>query len=307
MKHTFDEQASMNFLVEQSTHIEREVNEEVYPDVIYPELIPVDTSAHPFVDTITFYSMDKVGQAGWINGNADDVPMADVTRGENKSNVYMAGIGYGYGYEELQKAQMLGVPLTSDKAKAARRAYEEFMQGVALSGNQEKGFTGLFSFPNVSKSAAPKAINDAATNNEIISMFNGLLSGIATDSHLTSLADTVILPLTTLTYLSSRPMGSEGQMTLLEYLRKNNIYTLQTGKPLTIRGLVQAETAGTGGTKLMMAYRRNPQVLKLHIPMPHQFLPVREQGVLRWAVPGVFRTGGAEARRPHEMRYLEGV
>jgi len=80
-----------------------------------------------------------------------------------------------------------------------------------------------------------------------------------------------------------------------------------TGRNLTLRAVRGLETAGTGATEQMVAYRRDPQVLKLHIPMPHRFLPVYQNGPLRWVVPGVFRLGGLDIRRPMEVRYVYGI
>lgn len=57
----------------------------------------------------------------------------------------------------------------------------------------------------------------------------------------------------------------------------------------------------------MIAYRKDPQVLKAHIPMPHRFLPVYQDGPLHWVVPGVFRLGGLDIRRPKEVRYIDGI
>jgi hypothetical protein len=41
--------------------------------------------------------------------------------------------------------------------------------------------------------------------------------------------------------------------------------------------------------------------------MPHRFLPVYQDGPLNWKVPGVFRTGGLDVRRPTEMRYMDNI
>src|SRR5690606_40125940 len=86
--HTFDAQAATGFVISQTTYVERTVNETVYPDIQYPALIPVDTSAHPFAQTVTYYSSDKYGKAGWINGNADDIPLAgtELTQSEEHTS-----------------------------------------------------------------------------------------------------------------------------------------------------------------------------------------------------------------------------
>ena len=96
-------------------------------------------------------------------------------------------------------------------------------------------------------------------------------------------------------------------MSLFQWVMQTNTYTAQTGQPMMVRAAHGLSTAGVGGTQRMVAYRRSPQVLKLHYPMPHQFLPARPQGVLRWVVPGIMRLGGLDIRRPMEMCYRDGI
>jgi len=96
-------------------------------------------------------------------------------------------------------------------------------------------------------------------------------------------------------------------MTILEFIRQNNVYTAQTGSSLVIRATRKLDTAGVSGTARMVAYRRNPEVLKLHMPMPHRFLPVWQSGPLRWEIPGVMRLGGLDIRLPNEVSYVDGI
>ncbi|MNY73088.1 hypothetical protein D3C86_2117840 [compost metagenome] len=56
----------------------------------------------------------------------------------------------------------------------------------------------------------------------------------------------------------------------------------------------------------MVAYRRSPDVVKMHVPMPLRWLQA-EQRLLKFEVPGIFRLGGVEVRRPGAMRYLDGI
>jgi hypothetical protein len=141
---TFDAQAAMGFVVSQTAHIEAAVYRRKYADIQYPSLVPVDTSAPPWIKTVTYYSMDRVGEAKWINPNADDFPMADFTMDKFETSVFAAGIGYGWGIEEIAQAQMLSVGLTSEKANAARRVSEEMVDRIVLEGDTVKGFEGLF-------------------------------------------------------------------------------------------------------------------------------------------------------------------
>lgn len=56
----------------------------------------------------------------------------------------------------------------------------------------------------------------------------------------------------------------------------------------------------------MVAYRRDPGVVKIHVPMPLRWLQA-EQRLLKYEIPGIFRLGGVEVRRPGAMRYLDGI
>jgi hypothetical protein len=57
----------------------------------------------------------------------------------------------------------------------------------------------------------------------------------------------------------------------------------------------------------MVAYRRDPMVVKLHIPMIHRFLPVWQTGPIVYDIPGIFRVGSVEVRRPGAMAYVDGI
>ena len=266
----------------------------------------VDTSAHPFATTVTYYSSDKFGQANWIKGNGSDVPLAGTERAKHETGVHMAGIGYSFGYEEINQAQMLGMDLSADNAIAARRAYEEMVDGIALFGDADKNFQGLVSSSEVTAASATTGNWNSATEDQILADLNDALLAISTDTSYAAMADTLLLPYDRLNLLATTRLG-DTQITLLEFLRKNNTFTAMTGRELTIRAVRGLETAGAGSTNRMVAYRRDPQVLKPHVPMPHRFLPVFQDGPLSFVVPGVFRLGGLDIRRPKEIRYTDGI
>jgi len=305
---TFDTQAALGFVISQTAYVEQSVYAIKYADIQYPNLIPVDTSANPFAKTVTYFSSDKAGVAGWINGNSDDIPMADVEMSQYETGVYTAGIGYGYGWEEINQAQMLGMGLANDKANAARRAAEEMIDRIALEGDTTKGFEGLFDNSAVTATGATNGDWDGGTTtpDEIIQDVNDGLTNVQTATNNIVLADTLLLPYSKWNYIASRRL-TDTSMTILEFIRMNNVYTATTGAPLTIRAARKLDTQGVSSTARMIAYRRNPEVLKLHMPMPHRFLPVWQAGPLRWEIPGVMRFGGLDIRLPNEVSYIDGI
>lgn len=310
----YDAQAAFGFLLQQLTYMEPDVYRIQYADLNYAELIPVDSSAPEWVKTVTFRSLDTVGVARWQAGNGFDIPMADITRDKGEHSIYMAAIGYEWNIEELNTARMAGIALGPEKAIAARRAYAQFMYTLAFSGDTEKSLTGLFNATGMTggnvanDGTGPSRLWSTKTPALIIRDVNDLLSGIYVDSLEVEMADTLLLPLAALTYIASLPMSSTNNTTVLDFLRANNVYTQITGRPLTIRSVRGLENAGANTNDgRMIAYRRDPSVLKLHLPMPHKFLPPWQNGPMHTQVPGIFRTGGVEVRRPGAMRYADGM
>lgn len=303
----FDAQAALGFVRSQTTHVEAEVYEIRYADIQYQDLVPVDFSAHPFAKTVTYTSMDKAGQAKWLNGNAGDIPRADVEMTQYETPVYTAGIGYGWGFEEVNQAQMLGIGLTNAKAAAARRAAEQFIDTVALEGDTTKGFAGgLFNHPDVTVTAATTGSWDTATPDQILGDLNQGLQLINTATNNVIFADTMLLPYERFNLLGSTRLTDTNE-TILSFFRRNNIYTAQTGRELMLRvgrGLIDA---GQSADPRMVTYRRSPEVMKLHIPMPHRFLPVFQKDGLNWEVPGIMRLGGLDLKLPSEVSYVDGI
>ena len=105
---------AMSFLIRQTTVIEPAVYALQYQEIQYPALVPVDYSAPEWIQSVTYFSMDGVGQANWFSGLAQDVPKVELTREKFETSVSMAAIGYGYTLEELGTAQLLGMNLTAE-------------------------------------------------------------------------------------------------------------------------------------------------------------------------------------------------
>ena len=310
------QQEALGFFESQVSFIEREAYQTQYPSIQYPSLVPVDTSAPPWIRSITHYSTNQVGQAEWFTAQSQDVPLADVTRDQHMVGVEMAAIGYAYTVEEIEQARMVGISLTGERVSAARRAAEEYIDNIVINGDASQGWNGLINMPS-SGDAAVTAVNASGagaarnwtskTPDEIIADVNTLLSGMYESSRQVEMANTLLLPIRAFTHLASRRL-TDTSMTVMQFIEQSNVYRATTGNPLMIRAMRGLETSGSQATLgRAIAYMRDPSVLRLHLPMPHRFLTPYQDGPLRFVVPGIFRLGGLEIRRPGAMRYMDGV
>lgn len=293
-----DVQAALGFVTSQRTHIETGVLKRPYPAIRYASLIPVDTSANPFAPSVTFFSQDAVGKAKFVNGKGDDIPLVNIQGSKFEQTVNMGGVGYSFSLEEIGAAQQLGRNLSADGAEAARMAYEQFVDEVAMVGDAQIGVEGLFNTTGITSVAAGKTFA-TSTPQEILAEINGLLAGIMTSTQGIEMADTIVLPLEAYAQLATMQLASDSETTVLNFIQRANVYTVQTDQPLTIVGDRRL-------TDKAVIYRRDPQVLKLHMPMPLRFIPPQAVN-LEIKVLGMFRFAPVNIRRPGAVRYLTGI
>ena len=310
----FDNQQALGFLVAQTSSIEAQIYRQQYPEIIYPRIMPIDTQASEWAKSITYYSVDRVGNADWFDGMATNMPLADINRNKFEQGIEMAGVGYRYNLEELGQAMMIpGMNLSTERAEAARRAYEEFIDRLVRIGDPRKAITGLFNNPYVTRATTIQdgtggnpGLWSAKTADQSIRDVQNSLTQVYQGSNTVEMADTVLLPISNLQLLANtRVPNTYGNA--LDYLAKYNLWTATTGQALTILGSLNLDTAGLGGTARMVTYRRDPQIVKLHLPMPHRFLPVWQTGPMTFDIPGIFRVGSVEVRRPGAVAYTDGI
>ena len=314
-------QSHLGFLVSQIAHIERQVYDEQYPEIQYPELIPVSTEAPAWARTITHYSRGFTGEPERLASRANDVPLVAIQRQKYDLTIETDTIGYDYTLEEVNQAMLIpGMNLTAELASAARRSAEKKLDVYAMYGDADLDWPGLLNADtrggtgvvarNVAEGAAgvdaaAKRLWANKTTEEILRDINDLLLGVYIDSHTVLIADTLCVPPNTWSDLTSKFVNHTNE-TVLTTIRKNNVYTAKRGMYLMIREVRGLENAGAGQTGRMMAYRRDPSVLRYHIPMPLQFLePLREP--FRWLIPGIYRTAGVDIRLPANIRYGDGI
>ena len=294
-----DAQATLGFVQSQTQHVEAEVVKQEYPAITYPVDVPVDTTAPDWATSVAFFTSDIVGKPKLLNGSrGDDINYVNTTLERQSQPISMAGIGYEWGLEEIQQAAMLGMSLSADGASAAREVYERFADDVAYVGNTQMGVEGLLNNSAVATNAAGAAWA-ISTAQVILTQINGVLTNIMTTTNGIERANVLILDIVNFGLIATRTVDDTSSMTILEFIKKSNVYTATTGQPLEIK-------ANHRLTAKMVAYRKSPEVVKFHIPLSLRFLPVQANN-LQFKVPGYFRLAGVDFRRPKAAEYLTGI
>lgn len=316
----------LNFLRQQSRVLSSRAFDVEYDIVDYATLVPVNTDYPEWASGADFQVGDLAGAAKWQSGWAEDVPKADVSLINVGVDFAMYSVGYGYNVEEIGKAQHAGYPLTARKAIAARQAADIFVAETAMYGGGHPGWSGLINLSTVTPALSPDTGTSSARNwvdangvgqktaEQIVAEVNQLIMGPpSTSGVLTSLmSDTVLLPPTAYQYIVNTPYGvTSPNMSIMQYIMANNVFTTRTGRALTIRELPALSGAATNGTVTgqgrAIGYRNSQDALELPMPMPFNFLQVHQHGAMQWQIPGIGRVGQLTEIRTGAVKYLDGV
>jgi hypothetical protein len=308
-----DAQQAIGFIQPQLLRINTEIEQEIFPDFDYAQFMFVNTDGDMWDIGSLFYSGTIAGAAEFLAHKGFDMPYADVATSQFLQTNHFAGIGYEWSLGELQRASKAGRNLSNEKARSARQIAEMFCYRIAIRGAAEKGLTGIVNDPNVSAANVPAdgagglTTFASKTPDQINRDINAILNAPYNATLETQRANMLVLPTSRLQYLSSTRIGADANMTILRFIRENNVYTLETGQPLNIRGSRELETAGAGGTARAMAYDNRREVVQFHLPGPHEFLPAFQKSSMTWEVAGIMNVGGVEIRRPKAFAYRDGI
>jgi len=299
------------FLQGQLEYVEQRIYEVKYRDIVYPQLVPVSSEAGPWAESISYESMDQRGQAKFISSKGLDVPLVDISGAKTTIPVQHAALGFEYSLQELRASSQLGRQLDVRRGLAVRRGVEEFAQSVCFIGSAAHGLPGFINnaaipFADVANGAGGTGPWSNKTPDEMLLDVNTLINGIWDTAKTIELVDTLLLPPAQFADAATRRLNAINETTVLEFIQKKNLYTARTGQALTIMPLGELEGAGAAATDRMVAYRRDPEVLTFHFPMPLQFLAPQPRG-LGFLVPGEFRVSGCEVRYPLACGFADDI
>jgi hypothetical protein len=309
-----DAQVGRAFLTPQLYRIETQVYLRKYPNADLNGLIPINTDGDMWDVGTVFYSMDEVGKAEFLSGKGFDMPYAATLSDQKSRGYHLAGIGYEWSTQELQRAAKMGRSLPTDKAGAARKAAQFFKRSVAMTGRtpgaatSEKGWTGFVNDPNVpaanvAADGTGSATGFATKNPDQISRdIWAAVNAVEAQTKETHTATTVALPTAKLRYIEQTRMSDTGS-TILAYIRGNR----DGGENITFKAIRELAGAGASGTDRMVAYDSSEEVIQFHLPGDHEFLPAFQKSSMTYEVGGIMNVGGTEVRLPKAVTYRDGI
>lgn len=276
-----------------------------YPSLKARALIPMSTEVDPGATAIIYQQYDEYGAAKLIASYADDLPLVDIAGEEFTSPVKGVGAAYSFSIQEMRSAAMAGVPLSSRKARAARRAIELAIDNIAFEGNVKANLTGFANNVNVPVTTAANPGSGTTwavkTPEQILADLHENVKDIVTTTLETHTPDTVVLPTDQYARIAQTHMSADNSITVLKAFLEQNPYinTVESWYKLAT-----ADAAGTGPR--MITYLKDPEVLTLEIPQDFEQFPPEVRN-LSTLINCHARIGGCIIYYPMAIQYMDGI
>lgn len=320
----FKDASLLSVLQTQVSRINVRVMEAPLTDITYPSLLPVNQNYDSWQPDTSVISMGAgVGEAKWISGYAKDVPLVETTASIAAIPFSVFAVGWETNYEELGLAANAGMNISDVKARIGRRKAEEFIQSKVLSGDADKGWTGLINKAGITPTvASTKAaggtfwvLNTGALNataSEIAKDMMNLILGPVSNTSIVRpiIADTVALPSLAYRALASTFTDAlNGGISYLEWVRRQVSGAMPgtTFQIVEIPELSTASTVGTAGSGRAIGYRRSVDILEFPVPFAFRYLNEYRDSPLGFMTPGWARIGQVTVWDPRGFRYLDSI
>ena len=322
MKRATDSTDPLAFMISELAHTEARMFEKQKIPPLWKDLVPVSYEAPPWAETVEYQTFERTGQGERLNADASDLPRVGVKFGRKQIQVEGGGLSYGYNVQELIASQQLKRPLPDLLMSAAVDGANLHLNEVALFG--EDNFYGLSNVPQTLvtpvKATTGKWDSSLTSPIDILADVNAGITAIYKNTGTNDFPDTVAMPIDALNALGTRlVVASSGgvvvptNMTILAFLKENNLAKQQRDIDVNFVGVPGLETAGvlTGGGSYsgksrVIYYKKDPGRCVMHVPQPLTFLAPQLR-LLEVIVPGHYRYAGFELRYPKSLYYQDQV
>ena len=253
------------------------------------------------------------GYAGipWYNGQAD-IPGVSVDGEKVNTFLRLAAQQISYDAFELARSQMLNQPIDRQKFDALNILYQMGLDEMVYIGSDVTGSGksyGLLNNPNVAYDLVTTGVSGYTwalkTPAEIVKDINDILSAGLIASGMALVPSDIIINPANFALIASKPMSDLSLQTVLQYVTTNNLYTAQTGKPLTIKFTKWATGRGQSSYNRMVAYTNRKDLLRFPL------VPIRaEQSYYRgisFIRPYVWMLGEVELVKPETIIYRDEI
>lgn len=237
----------------------------------------VEFTSNYFVD----YATSGANQHGIIGGETNNIPIIQANVTKDTYPVFTFANNIKVPFLDQQRMNQIGRSLDQIFDEGLRLNYNKALDQNVYQGFSDFGTTGLVNNPNVTASVAP--LNEAGTSRkwvdksptEIMADVNNVLvaTWAASQYDITGMANHILIPPADFAYINTTLVSTAGSISILEYLKRNNIATSQ-GRSLEIlpsRWTIDAGVTtitGDNPSDRLVAYCNDENRVCFDLPVP---------------------------------------
>ncbi len=257
------------------------------------------------------------GGKHWIGKDANAIGSIALDIGKTTNPLYLWGLEISYTLPELASAAQLGRPIDTQKYNAMKLKHQMDTDEQVYIGDTVLNNEGLLNSSLVTSETAAVAGDTSPTGNTtstlwtdktpdlILADVNTLLTDCWEATGWSVMPSKLLLPPAQFSYLVSQKINSLGSMSIMTYIKENNLVKTGTGRDLDIQPVKWATGRGSDSTDRMMAYTNEED--RVRFPMvPLQHTPVEYRSIYQMTTY-YGRLGVVEWVYPETGRYMDGI
>ena len=289
----------------QLQHMRAQILDRPYPELKARQLIPQQSESPAGAEEFAYIVADQVGMFELITNYSDDLPVTDVKGEKEVVDIAEFGGAVHYSVNDVERANMAGVPLTSRKMISNRDAAERKFERIGWLGDEKSGLYGMLTVPNATKeTASTKAAGGTTWANNAIAteVYADLVRPIiqqTEDTNEIERPNTYVLSLSDLEYANSVFFDdASGQSALARF--KQNYPEVSINSSAYMKG------AGAGDTNVILAFKNDPMKVAMETPLPYNLMAPQFRNLVT-VINARLRTAGVVAYFPLSITIIEGL
>jgi hypothetical protein len=308
--------AGLNYLTYTNIAVQTQIESIFYSKYRVPSWFPMKTDIPEGSEAYQYSKIDTFGEARFVENYGTNASSAGVSMGENTYPLRRGAIDMKWADRDLQQATLQGIPLKSKLTEASTLGCKKHMELVAL-GTAQDGFEngGLLNHTDISISTEATPWNALPDTADVISRIGQRIAQIIEDTNEIfggvidgplAIYGTTALRQFLNTQITLNGVGT-GQ-SIWEYIRYNNVWSQETGNPLTYIQVKEMGTAGVGDTqRILFGYPTSDEVWEMgaSISVPRIQRIVTE--VYGYRSGMIYEISGLNVKRNGGLLYVDNV
>ena len=268
----------------------------------------------------------------WIGRNANQVPRSSVDIQKIAYPLTPWGNELAFTIFELESAAKLGRPIDQQRFESLQLKHQMDIDEQVYIGDTSLGLNGLVNHGLVNalgtKTNVATGVSGSTnwlkkTPDEILLDINNMLVSVWTASAWAVISNKVLLPPAQFGYLATEKVSQAGNVSILQYVLENNLYTRSEGKELDIKpckwlagatgdpgissgnSSLIATALGNGGLDRAVVYEQNKERVRFPMTLLSR-TPVQYDSIYHKSTY-FCKLGAVEVVYPETIGYFDGI